>query len=147
MTKARISILALLTALLLALCVGAIWPVVGLMRKSDAGWMALVAAIVAIYGVRLVALERAWLRAVLGALLCASSVAYAQYLSAAAVVTSVIGIPFRAVLATMGPEMAYAIARARIGGIDAVLIDAGLVFAALGALLMRPVTTPVPRAT
>jgi hypothetical protein len=140
MIRARVSVISILTAILLAFCVGAIWPVIGLMRRSDAPWMVFVAAAVAIYAVRMIALHSRWMRVIAALSLTAISIAYAQYLAAAAVVTSVIGIPFRAVLTSMGPEMAFAVARARMSTSDAILIDAGLLLAAIGAVALRPRT-------
>src|SRR5437773_1757914 len=100
---------SLVTAVLLALCIGAIWPVAQLIASSDAPWMALVAAAVAVFAVASVGLGTAATRALLAAALTALSIAYAQYLSASAVVTGMLGISFRSVVAMIGPEMAFAL--------------------------------------
>jgi hypothetical protein len=138
MPSVRASLFAPLTALLLALCVGAVWPVVALVLRSDAAWMALFAALVAVFAVGLLALRTRWARAAIALLLTLVSVTYAQYLSAAAVVTSMLGIPFRTVLGSMGPEMAFALARARLSAVDAALIGVALALAAALAVLRTP---------
>ena len=129
---------AAITALLLALCVGAVWPVIGMILHSDAAWMGIAAAVVAGFGAGMLALPRAWARAVVALLLTAVSIAYAQYLNAAAVVTGAIGIPFRAVVSTMGPEMAFALARARMSSTGALVMALALVIAAAIAVLRAP---------
>lgn len=132
MTKAPV--FAFMTALLLALCVGAVWPVVALFSRGDAAWMALAAGLVAACSVGLLAIETPWVRALLAAALTLVSIAYAKYLTAAAAVTAVMGLPFRVVVATIGPEMAFAIARARLTPVDRLLLLAGVALAVVGAL-------------
>ena len=138
MPAARSSIFAPLTALLLALCIGAVWPVIGLVLGSDAYWMALLAALVAAFGTGMLALRAAWLRAAVALALTCVSIAYAQFLNAAVLVTGAVGLPFRAVVTTMGADMALLLARLRLSTAGAVVIAAALVLAATIAALRAP---------
>jgi hypothetical protein len=133
-----ITFFGFVTAILLALCVGAVWPVVAVLSRSDAPWMALVAAVVAVFSVGMFALQAAWLRVALALALTAISVVYAQYLLAAAVVTGIMGLPFRDVVASIGPEMACALACTRATPTAAALILGALIAAALGAYWRKP---------
>ena len=138
MPAARPSIFAPLTALLLSLCVGAVWPVIGLVLGSDATWMAVVAALVAGFAPGMLALRRAWLRAIVALVLTSISIAYAQYLNMAVIVTGTVGLPFRAVLTSMGADVAFLLARLRLSTGGAVVIAIALVLAATIAAVRAP---------
>lgn len=105
-------LLGLATALMMALAAGAVWCVVQLIVPFDLIACALVLGLVVAWSVR----KQGFAHRVAGvAMACAATMlgcAYALYLLAAAKVASFLGIPMRATLTTIGPDMAAAVARA-----------------------------------
>jgi hypothetical protein len=122
--------------LLVALCGGALWPVVSLVTQSDAPWMAFAPAASAVLATSGLALASAFLRALVAALYTGIGIAYAQYLIAAGVIAGGLGVPLRSALLDKGPELGFALAWARNRGLALWLMLAAIVLAALFAARM-----------
>jgi hypothetical protein len=125
-----------LLGLLVALCGGALWPVVALVTSSDAPWMAFAPAASALLATTSLALGSPLLRALTAALYTSIGIAYGQFLIAAGVVAGGLGVPIRSALVDMGPELAFALAWARNRGPALWLMLAAIVIAALVAAWM-----------
>ena len=98
---------------MLALCAGAIWSVVALLTDGSANWMVLPAAAVVVWSLGFMPPLSGPARAVVAFLLLLACIVYAQLLNAASVLAGQLGLPFKEALLTMGPELAWAVARAR----------------------------------
>src|SRR4249920_3919478 len=128
-----------LLGLLVALCGGALWPVVALVTASDAPWMAFAPAATALVATGGLAMGSAVLRALTAAFYTGIGIAYGQYLIAAGVVANGLGVPLRSALFDMGPELGFALAWTRNRGPALWLMLAAIVLAALFAARMgRP---------
>ena len=101
-------------ALLLALCAGAVWSVVSLFFRGDAPWMAVPTALVVAHAIGYPKPASGLARAALALLLYAAAVAYAHYLDGASAIAGQLGIAFADTLRAIGPEMAWALAGARV---------------------------------
>ena len=122
------------TALMCALAAGAVWCVLQLYLRFDLIGFALAVGVFIAWILR----RQGFGHSVGGALVAAASTTvaciYAGYLLAAAKVASFLGIPMRATLTTMGPDMAAAVAWADLTGfhigtlILAVVLSAWLVW-------------------
>lgn len=101
-------------ALLLALCAGAVWSVVSLFFRGDASWMSIPTALVVAHAVGYPKLASGLARAALALGLYVAAVSYAHYLDGASAVSAQLGIAFLDALRAVGPEMAWALASARV---------------------------------
>ena len=125
--------------LLVALCGGALWPVVSVLTSSDAPWMAFAPTASALLATAGLALGSAFLRALTAALYTGIGIAYGQYLIAAGVISSGLGVPLRSALFDMGPELGFALAWARNSSLALWLMLAAIVVAAaLAARMGKP---------
>lgn len=121
---------ATLAGVLLSLCVGAVWAVVALFTRDQAAWMVLPAALVAVAGSASVPPRLRWLRALFAIVLTFVSVAYAFALIAASIVAGSLDVPLLVTLGRIGPEMAFALAKARTGPVALAMLAAGALLAA-----------------
>lgn len=125
------SLAAGFAALLLALCAGAVWSVVGVFFQTTAIFMVVPAIYVARHAVGVTRLRAPALRALIAALLVVATAAYALYLHAASAITSYVGVSFPEALATIGPKLAWMIAMARTSPAGHFVLAAAPLVAAL----------------
>jgi|SRR5436190_840310 len=130
--------------LLVALCGGALWPVVSMLTSSDAPWMAFAPVLSALLATAGLALGSAPLRALVAALYTGLGIAYGQYLMAAGAIAAGLGVPLRSALLDTGLELGFALAWARNRGPALAMMLGAIVLAALLAARMgKP--APAPR--
>jgi len=127
--------------LLVALCGGALWPVVALITASDAPWMAFAPTLSALLATSGLALASPLLRALVAAVYTGIGSAYGQYLIAAGVIASGLGVSLRSALLDTGPELGFALARARNSDAALWLMLAAIVLAAVLAARMGQAAT------
>lgn len=127
--------LGLATALMCTLAAGAVWCVLTLYAGRDLSVLAVAIALI------LAAVLRAhgYAGSVAGALLAAActlvACLYAQYLLATAQIASLLGLPMGTALTRIGPDMALAVIKTRVGAFDAALMAGSAAVAA--ALTLR----------
>jgi len=107
-----------LAALLLAAGSGAAWALVAIMLRGEAAWMALPVAVAAVVGAGGMVRAVRWQRALAAGLLCLMAAAIALYLQAGLLIAGGLGLDVFDVLATTGPEMAGALAHARLSALE-----------------------------
>jgi hypothetical protein len=134
--------LTALLGLLVALCGGAVWPVVALLTGSDAPWMAFASTVTALLAASSLAMPSQWLRAAVAAAYAAIGIAYAQYLIAAGVIAGTLGVPVRTAIFNTGTDLAFAMARSRNSATALALM---LVAVGVAALLAARMGRPSPR--
>jgi len=134
-----------LTGLLIALCGGALWPIVALVTRSDAAWMAFacaLSAVLAVLGLR----ASPGVRAACAAFYTILGIAYAQYLIASGVIAGTLGVSLRNAVVGLGPEMAFALAYARASRMSLAMMALAVVGAAWVAWRSAGAKSPAGRA-
>ncbi len=121
------------TILMSALAAGAIWSVVAIVFNRELSWLAVPIGISIAQISRMNGPELRWLNALLAATFTLLACGYAQYLLAAVRMTRLLGIPLKNALMSVGPDMAFALARVTISAFDLVWIVAGTLIAAIWA--------------
>ncbi len=112
------SFVALVAALLLAVGSGAAWAMIAIVLRGEAAWMALPAAMAAVIGATGMVRAVAWRRALAAGLLTGLAAAVAMYLKAGLLIAGGLGLDFADALTALGPEMAIAMARARLSPLE-----------------------------
>lgn len=128
---------AAFAALMLMLCVGAAWSVVALLTRTDAAWMSLPAALIAVLGTGWQSSGAPLLHAVAAAGLTTLATVYGLYLHAATLVALRLGLEFRETLLALGPQMASTIIGDRLSTAEWLLIGACIAIAAIAAAWRR----------
>ena len=121
---------AAFAALMLTLTVGAAWSVVALMTGTDAAWMSLPLACIAVVGTGWQSAGAPLWHAIAAAGLTTLASAYALYLHAATLVALRLGLEFRDTLLALGPSMAGTIVGDRLALSDWILIGGCIATAA-----------------
>ena len=103
-------LIAVATALMVALAAGAVWCVLQLYAQVDLIGLALLVGLVVAAVVRRQGFAQSGVGVLVAMLSTALACAYASYLLAAAKVASYLGIPMRSALTSIGPDMAGAVA-------------------------------------
>ena len=104
------------TALMVGLAAGAVWSVLQLYVRFDLIGVALLVAAIIAWVLRRQGFGRTISGAVIAAISTAVACAYSSYLLAAASVASFLGESMRSALLKIGPDMANAVAWARMDG-------------------------------
>ena len=104
------------TALMVGLAAGAVWCVLQLYLRFDLIGIALLVAAIIAWILRRQGFAQTISGAVIAAISTAVACAYASYLLAAASVASFLGESMRSALLKIGPDMANAVAWARMDG-------------------------------
>jgi hypothetical protein len=120
----------IVTLLMTALAGGAVWSLLALSSGRDLSVLSLGVGFVLGVMLRIQSLGGRWWSALLAALLTALASAYAAYFTATADVAIVLGLPMRATLPRIGPEMALAVAWARTTHADLYMLAAACVLSA-----------------
>ncbi|MEZ5460694.1 hypothetical protein [Dokdonella sp.] len=103
-------IVGIATALMCALAAGAVWCVLQLYSRMDLIGLSLLIGAMIAWILRRQGFGKTLGGALLAAVCTALACVYAGYLLAAAKVASFLGIPMRATLTTIGPDLAGAVA-------------------------------------
>jgi hypothetical protein len=122
-------LMSILAALLLVAGSGAAWAMIAIVLRGEAAWMALPAAVAAVIGAAGMVGAVGWRRALAAGLLTVLAATVAMYLKAGLLIAGGLGIEFVDALAVLGPEMAIAMARARLSPLE----QATIVVCALSA--------------
>ena len=130
------------TALMVALAAGAVWCVLQLYLRVDLIGLALLVGAIIAWVLRRQGFAHSVGGAVTAMISTAIACAYASYLLAAAKVASFLGIPMRAALLGIGPDMAGAVAWADLSGFHVVTMILATVLSAW--LLWRKPAAPAP---
>ncbi len=118
-----------------ALAAGALWCVIAVVLDRELSWLALPIGMAIAQISRMNDIDERWWGAPLAAALTLVACAYAEYLLAAVHTSKLLGIQFKNALINIGPGMAYALARAKLGLVDWLLLSTGALLAALWTLL------------
>ena len=103
-------LLAVATALMVALAAGAVWCVLQLHARVDLIGLSLLIGLIVAVVVRRQGFAQSGMGVLMAMFSTALACAYASYLLAAAKVASYLGIPMRSALTSIGPDMAGAVA-------------------------------------
>jgi len=120
----------IVTLLMTALAGGAVWSLLALSSGRDLSVLSLGVGVVLGAMLRIQGFGGRMWSALLAALLTALASVYAAYFTATADVAIVLGLPMRATLPKIGPEMALAVAWARTSNADLYLLAAACVLSA-----------------
>lgn len=124
--------LGLATVLMCTLAAGAIWCVLTLYLSRNLSILAVPIAVILAAVLRSHGYAATLLGTVLAAACTLIACLYAQYLLATAQIASLLGLPMGMALMKIGPDMAFAVMKTRIGGWDlASMLGAALLSAAL----------------
>lgn len=137
-----LNLFGLLTALMTALAGGAVWALIALGRHSELAFLALplglfIGRVLANNGPR-----APLLAAVFAVLFALAASAYALGMMATGQVAMQLGLRLTDVLRQIGPEMAAAVAWARLDTLDLAWLGSGAIAAALAALWRRRAAAP-----
>ncbi len=127
--------LGLATALMCTLAAGAVWCVLTLYAGRDLSVLAVAIALVLAAVLRAHGYAGTGAGAVLAAACTLAACFYAQYLLATAQIASLLGLPMGTALTRIGPDMALAVIRTRVGAVDSALMIGSAAVA--GALTLR----------
>jgi hypothetical protein len=111
-------LLGALAALLAATAIGAVWSLAGLAGNGPAAWMAPVAALGLVAVLRFNRHAAGAARAAWSLVLLAICAAHANYLMSAGFIAGQMGLDLLDALRIIGVEMAFAVTRARLAGMD-----------------------------
>lgn len=121
---------SMVAAVLLAAGSGAAWAMIAIVLRSEAAWMVLPAGIAAVIGATGMVDAVRWQRAFAACLLTLLAATIAMYLKASLLVAGGLGLEFVDAMAALGPEMAIAMARARLSPLEQASILVCALFAA-----------------
>ncbi|HSX58772.1 MAG TPA: hypothetical protein VLF18_01100 [Tahibacter sp.] len=129
--------LGLATALMVALAGGAVWALAALWRQDVLAYLAMplgfvIGRILATNGPR-----NAAFAAVCAAAFSAAASAYALWMIASGRVAMLLGMRLTDIFGAIGIDLAYAVAWARLSGLDLVFLGAAAIIAAVAALWQR----------
>lgn len=132
--------LGLATALMCTLAAGAVWCVLTLYAGRDLSPLAVAIALILAAVLRAHGYAGTLAGAILAAACTLAACFYAQYLLATAQIASLLGLPMGTALLKIGPDMALAVIRTRVGAWDAMLMAGAAV--AAGVLTLRSPRAP-----
>ncbi|HUD41767.1 MAG TPA: hypothetical protein VMR06_07175 [Dokdonella sp.] len=114
--------LGLATALMCALAAGAIWCVLTLYTGRDLSALAVAIGLILAAVLRAHDYAGTATGAILAVICTLAACFYAQYLLATAQIASLLGLPMGMALTKIGPDMALAVIKTRVGAWDAALM-------------------------
>ena len=122
--------LGLATALMCTLAAGAVWCVLTLYTGRDLSVLAGAIALILATVLRAHGYAGTVAGAILAAACTLAACFYAQYLLATAQIASLLGLPMGTALTRIGPDMALAVIKTRVGAWDAALMVGSAAIAA-----------------
>ncbi len=111
-------ILGAVAGLLAAAAIGAVWSLIGLATGGRAAWMAPVAGLLLLLMLRFNGHPPGWRRAVAAVLLLVFTMAHANYVMASGFIAASTGRDLLDALTLIGPDMAFAVAKAHASSIE-----------------------------
>jgi hypothetical protein len=122
-----------LAAIMAASCAGAVWALMRLITGNQAALLAILCAVLLVYLLQKLAFGAGIVRAVAAALLTTIAIVHACYIAAAGMIAAEMSFGLLESMRRIGPEMAFAMARAHTSIFDIAVYAIAVILAfALG---------------